>query len=203
MAEITPQQLPLKLAPERPFNFETFVRSQSNEAIVARIRDFTAWPSPVLVLFGPEGSGKTHIGKAWAEENPKAVFIDNAGDLEESELFSQINRALTGQVQALLMTARQHPKLWGVAMPDLRSRLRNTPAFELSEADDKLLGDIVRALFASHGRQVSRGLVEYMISRCERTVPALQGLVASLEAQAQRDKADISKAYAARHMKGE
>jgi chromosomal replication initiation ATPase DnaA len=194
------QQLPLKLAPDRPLSFETFVLSPSNEAIVARIRDFTAWPSPIFALFGPHGCGKTHIGTAWAAEHPEAVFIDNAEGYEEIELFSHINRALTGQVQALLMSARKHPWLWEVALPDLRSRLDNTPAFELPEADDQLLGDIVRGLFASHGRQVSRDLVDYMISRSERTVSALERHVAALEAQAQRDKSDISKAYAARHM---
>lgn len=195
-----PRQIPLDLSRERPLSFETLQISSGNQQLLRQIRDFTAWPSPVCLLIGPRGAGKTHIGTAWAQENPEALFIDDAKGAGEQTLFAQINRALTGRIQALLLTSSEHPALWDIKMPDLRSRLNNTPTFELPEADDDLLETIVRGLFAGHGRHVSQDLVTYMISRSERTVPALQAHVARLEAQAQTDKADITKAYAARHM---
>jgi len=40
--------------------------SGSNEKAYATIERWPAWPDPALILLGPAGSGKTHLGAIWA-----------------------------------------------------------------------------------------------------------------------------------------
>ncbi len=198
---MTSQQIPFDLAPVDAPTFDNFLSSECNAAVVSRLKDWQDWAAPVLLLIGESGVGKSHLGCAWVGLNPDDLrFIDDADTVDEAALFTAINGALTGEVKALVLAARHHPKSWDIALPDLRSRLLNTPVLEISAPDDALLERIVRALFSAHGRVVSQDLVGYIVSRTERSVPALQALVRRLEAQAQADKADMTKAYVSRHI---
>ncbi len=195
------RQIPFDLTPVQAPTFDNFLSSECNAAVVSRLVNWQNWPAPVLLLIGESGVGKSHLGQAWAGLRSEDLrFIDDADTVDEGVLFTAINGALTGEVKALVLAACSHPKTWNIALPDLRSRLLNTPVLEISAPDDELLSRIVRALFDAHGRVVSQDLVGYIVSRTERSVPALQALVARLETQAQADKADMTKAYVARHI---
>src|SRR5262245_1475975 len=107
-----PRQLPLDLRHSPGFSRDDLVVSPANAGAVALIDRWPDWPSPVVVLAGPAGSGKSHLGAIWrkmssavacdagliaeeaihaAEQGP--VFIDNAGEavLDERGLFHLIN----------------------------------------------------------------------------------------------------------------
>ncbi len=194
-------QIPLNLAPKAEFTFARFLSSEDNTALIEHLKSPEQWPAPILLLVGEAGVGKTHLGTAFVAQNERYDFIDNAQLADEAQLFAQMNRALTGECDALLLAAPTLPSKWGTRLPDLRSRLKNTPTMQISVPDDSVLEGITRQLFQGFGRDVSRDVVLYIVSRTARTVPALQAVVQNLETQAQSDKADITKAYAARHMK--
>ena len=195
-----PQQIPLDLSPQKAMRFETFLACESQINIVKRLQEWQNWPSPILLLFGEAGVGKTHLGTAFAVQSADVRFVDDAHQCGEAELFAQMNTALTGEVSALLLAAPTHPRLWTTALPDLRSRLNNTPTAELLPPGDSVLEGITRQLFEGYGRLVSKDVVTYIVSRTARTVPALHAVVTRLEMRAQADKADMTKAYAARHI---
>jgi len=196
----TPKQIPFDLSPAKAMNFERFLISDCNEKVVRHLQDWRNWPAPILLLVGESGTGKTHLAKAFEGLNDETCACDDIENMAEAELFSQMNRALTGEVEALLLTSTNHPDRLSIAMPDLRSRLKNTPILQLSAPDDDLLEGITRQLFEDLGRAVSKDAVTYIVSRTARTVPALHSLVQKLEMQAQSDKADMTKAYVARRI---
>lgn len=201
MAFVKPsQQIPFDLSPEKALSFETFLTSSCNVSVVSHLENWRNWPSPIWLLMGDNGTGKTHLGTAFAAQDETTLFIDDIETADETELFAHMNRALTGEVEALLLSAKTHPEGWAIDMPDLRSRLKNTPVFELPHPDDELLEGITRYLFEGYGRAVSKDVVTYIVSRTSRTVPSLQSLVQTLEQQAQSDKADMTKAYVARRI---
>lgn len=196
----SPQQIPFDLAPPKAMSFDSFLTSECNQKILTHIKDWRNWPSPILLLIGESGTGKTHLGHAFVAQGDKTGVIDDIENSDEGELFSMMNLALTGEIDALLLTTKTHPDNLTIAMPDLRSRLKNTPVLELPEPDDVLLEGITRHLFEDGGRVVSKDVVTYIVSRTARTVPALQKFVERLERQAQSDKSDMTKAFVSRHI---
>jgi len=159
------------------------------------------WPSPILMLIGLQGCGKTHLGKAWAAKTD-GTFIDDTSAIEEAALFAVMNQALNGEISGLLLADRKAPNKWNVQMPDLCSRLSSTPLAVIEEHDDDILEPIVRKLFQDKGREVSRDLIDYLLKYQERSVAAQRVIAAELESAAQRQKADLTKAFAAKYLKG-
>src|SRR5262245_16319818 len=59
-------QLTLKLAPDPGYERENFFISECNEHALAMIELWPSWPDPLLILIGPAGAGKSHLGAIWA-----------------------------------------------------------------------------------------------------------------------------------------
>lgn len=192
------RQIPMDLAPTPEFGFDNFVTGPSNQDGFALITGWRSWPAPVLLLQGPKGSGKTHLGHAWAAEVPDGLFIDDADEDDPHVVFAAINAALAGEAGPLLLASTRPPNDWPHDVPDLHSRMKNMAVASLSDADDDVLEAIIRKLFEDTGRSVSRDLVGYIITRSPRSVPALRHAIAELDMAARTDKADLTKAFAVR-----
>ncbi|MEL6688650.1 MAG: DnaA/Hda family protein, partial [Pseudomonadota bacterium] len=67
-------QIPLDLTPDPDFTFERFIEAPSNAGALAVVRTWPAWPAPAILLLGPEGTGKTHLGEAWLKQS-HGVFL--------------------------------------------------------------------------------------------------------------------------------
>jgi len=193
----TSGQIPLDLTPAPDFTFDSFIEAPSNAGAFNVVRGWPAWPAPAMMLVGPEGTGKTHLGQAWLAVS-QGEFVDDADGMAEDALFAAINRALRGDIPGLLLAARRAPSQWGVSMPDLNSRLGAMPVMQLHEPDDDSLHPITRALFRRQGREVSRDVVDYLLKYTDRSVPALRETIRLIDAAASSAKADVTKAFAAK-----
>lgn len=195
------EQYPFDLSPDPVFSFENFVEGQSNFVALKSVRAYPDWPAPIFIVFGPKGCGKTHLGTAWKSENPKVVFQDDCLRMSEDELFAVTNAALNGDTPGLLLAAREHPDLWSVKLPDLRSRLNYIPKLEMGEPDEDILGPIIRKLFEDRGRTVKSNIVSHIVGRYERSVPAVSELVQRLDFAASQEKKDLTQNFVASYLK--
>ena len=193
-------QIPLDLSPTPNYKFANFLVSESNVQAVKILRAWPEWTSPILIVIGPQGCGKTHLGQAWASETG-GIFVDDANGANEADLFAIMNRALNGEIAGLMLAARQAPSEWTVAMPDLRSRLSNAPVAIIGEHDDKILEPIVRRIYEDNGRDVSQDLIAYLLRYQERSVAAQRIIADELEAAARSQKADLTKSFASKYLK--
>jgi len=193
-------QIPLNLRPQGRQSFSNFNVTSGNEAAVAMLRARDRWPSAALLLLGPTGSGKSHLGQAW-QSDFGGEFIDTAHEVDETTLFDAINRALAGQSSGLLLASSISPKAWGVAMPDLQSRLFSMPTLNLTEHDEESLEPILRQLFGQVGREVSQDVVSFVLQQTERSVEALRELVHELDVEAGSKKADLTKVFVAKYLR--
>jgi chromosomal replication initiation ATPase DnaA len=109
-----------------------------------------------------------------------------------------MNMALNGQLLSLLMASQMPPTVWGVELPDLRSRLKNANHVTIEDHEDVLLEPIIRKLFEDQGRQVTKDIVTYIIKHCDRSVASLRGFINQLDAQARMTKSDVTRAYVAK-----
>jgi len=193
-------QIPLNLRPDHQLSFSNFHLSAGNKAAVTMLRARARWTSPILLLLGPAGSGKTHLGQAW-QADTQGEFLDDAHSLDGTVLFDAYNRALSGESVGLVLASHLSPTEWSVDLPDLKSRLNATPIVTLSEHDEESLEPILRGLFSQVGRIVGADVVTFILNQTERSVDVLRDLVQALDRAAGEKKADLTKNFVAKYLK--
>lgn len=205
-----PRQLPLDLGRPPGLSRDELVVTPSNAEAVALIDRWPEWPSTVVILAGPAGSGKTHLGAIWRERSgahrydagslPETgpAFIDNAdsGALDETALFHLINSARQSG-SSLLLAARRFPAAWSVRLPDLASRLKAAMTVEVEEPDDALLSGVITKLFSDRQVEVETHVVSYLVRRMERSLATAIDVVDRLDAAALDRQSRITRALAA------
>jgi chromosomal replication initiation ATPase DnaA len=203
---MAPRQLTLDLPVETRFGREDFLVSPSNIDAFETFERWPAWSDRVLLLLGPTGAGKSHLGAIWAERSRARVLpacalasadvsvLASGGpilleDVEtargiEVELFHLLNLVRTAANGWLVITARGWPDGWGLRTPDLLSRLRLAPAVEISEPDDALVRAVLVKLFIDRQLVVDTTVVEYLALRIERSLEAARRVVEALDREA-------------------
>lgn len=193
-------QLPLEFSPCPAYGEADFLPSDRNREALAWLTSWPDWPSHGLVLYGPKGSGKTHLAHIWAarakaeflvspalDKGPRVVLEDAGnfmGDaVAEEGLFHLLN-SLAARQGHILLTASMAPVLWPVRLPDLRSRLLALPAAHIESPDDEALMAVIGKLFADRQLRVPFEVVDYLVRRIERSYVAAHGAVAVLDAAA-------------------
>jgi chromosomal replication initiation ATPase DnaA len=214
------QQLGFDLPGVTALGRADFLVAKSNALAVALVETWQDWPARKQVLCGPEGSGKTHLTHVWASlsgaqiikaadltdakvpalsSGPVAVedVPDIAGQPDcEAALFHLHNLALA-EGHSLLMTGTGAPNLWGLALPDLSSRISGTPSATLEPPDDALLAAVLAKLFADRQLTPKADLIPYLTSRIERSFAAARETVALIDAESLARKRPITRRLAA------
>ena len=198
-----PRQLVLDLPLDPRYGREDFLVSPANEEAYALVEAWPDWPDPVLLLVGPPGSGKSHLAAIWATRahawtvagqavgpgnvthlvSNGALVIEDADRGEgrdEAALFHLLNRAREHKAPVVLTAARPLDA-WGLATPDLRSRLRLAPRVALAEPDDALLRAVLVKLFLDRQIVVDTSVVDALALRMERSLAKARELVTALD----------------------
>ncbi|MGY5806250.1 DnaA regulatory inactivator HdaA [Rhizobium sp. LEGMi198b] len=194
------EQLPLAFAHAAASGRDDLLVAHPLSAAVKIVDSWPSWPSPVVILAGPVGSGKSHLANIWRERSgaiaihPKAgsgaavaaangpVIFEDADRLgfDDTELFHVIN-SVRENGTGLLMTSRLWPMSWPVTLPDLRSRLKAATVVEIGEPDEELLSQVIVKLFADRQLYIDDKLVLYIVNRMERSLNAAQLIVDRLD----------------------
>ena len=212
-----PRQLPLDLAHTVASTREELVESPSNAVAVALIDRWPEWPASLMVLAGPPGSGKSHLGSIWARNaeatclpasdfaafvasgiEPGNVLVDGVGESEMDEVsFFHLLNAVRNGGHSILVTSRRWPSQWPIKLPDLISRLKSAPVTEISEPDDTLLAGVIIKLFADRQIVIDPAVVAFLVSRIERSLATAQDIVERLDRAALETKSRITRPLAA------
>ncbi|MBJ7501062.1 MAG: chromosomal replication initiator DnaA [Sphingopyxis sp.] len=152
----------------------------SNADAVRYLRHPATWPVRTAVLTGPRGSGRSLIGRIFACETGGRV-LDGYDSVSEEEIFHAWNAAQASGTP-LLVIADAPPADWGIALPDLRSRLAAVPVLTIGDPDDCLARDLIEALFARRGIALAPGVASYIVPRMERSYAMIHRVVAALDA---------------------
>lgn len=212
-----PDQLALALDHVERFGREDFLEGPSNAAALSLIERWPDWPDRTVLLVGPEGAGKTHLAHIWATTasarmiacaaltqadvpdllgaGALAVEDLDPGRCDERALFHLLNLARQHGA-AMLLTARTAPGGWSIGLKDLASRLRALPVMTLAPPDDALLRAVIVKLCADRQLVVDAGVVNYLVTRIERSFAAARAAVHALDREALRQQRPVTRALA-------
>jgi len=204
-----PAQIPLPLQPRPKLGRTDFIVGPGNSAAVTYIDSWPAWQGPAVAIYGPPGSGKSHLAGVWAER-AQAVTLEAAA-LREADLAGHAPLAIENvdiaplpreaeaalfafleRGQNMLLTGRERPTEWPALLPDLKSRFRALLAFPIWSPDDELLAGLARKLFADRQLTVPDPVIAHMIRSLERAPSAIRDFVARADAAALAAKRPVT-----------
>lgn len=194
---MTSGQIPFDLGHQSALSRDDFFVSDCNRIAVEWLDNWPRWPAPLLVIYGPCGCGKTHLCNMFAQKaGAAAVVIDDAdvkmGDAKaEEEFFHLYNRfAETGQ--HILMTGALAPLHWKIQLPDLKSRILAAPAAAIGAPDDQMMAIVLSKLFSDRQVFVPQDVLQFILTRAERSFPALTRLADEIDKAALAAKRPVT-----------
>ncbi|MBR0696030.1 DnaA/Hda family protein [Bradyrhizobium lablabi] len=215
---VQPRQLTLALSHEERLTRDDFLEGPANEAALSLIDRWPDWPNRIMLLIGPEGSGKSHLGVIWAEQSGArstsahvltleavpgtlatgALVVEDLrpSGFDERAMFHLMNLARQDEA-FVLMTARIPPSAFDIELRDLRSRLRAVPTVTLLPPDDMVFRGLILKFCADRQMTVDESVVTYLTNRIERSYAAVRQAVELLDMEALRLGRPVTRALAA------
>jgi chromosomal replication initiation ATPase DnaA len=215
---VEPRQLAFVLPHAESLTRDNFLEGPANEAGLALIDRWPEWPNRIMLLVGPEGSGKSHLAAIWAEQAGArsisahalsatavpgalatgALVVEDlkSPDIDERALFHLMNLAREEEA-FVLITARIPASALQFELRDLRSRLRAVPTVSLLPPDDQLFRALIVKFCADRQLAVDETVVSYLATRIERSYAAVRQAVELLDTEALRLGRPVTRALAA------
>jgi len=215
---VEPRQLAFVLPHAESLTRDNFLEGPANAAGLALVDAWPGWPNRIMLLVGPEGSGKSHLATIWAEQAGArsisahaltaatvpgalatgALVLEDlkSPDIDERALFHLINLAREDEA-FVLITARVSPSAFEIELRDLRSRLRAVPTVSLLPPDDQLFRALIVKFCADRQLAVDETVVSYLATRIERSYAAARQAVELLDTEALRLGRPVTRALAA------
>lgn len=198
------RQIPLALLAPPAHSFDNFLPG-ANAEVLAYLQGLTPGDAPAL-LWGPTGSGKTHLLQALAERwqaagqrvawydadtplpwelptHPSLLLLDDCQrfDAGQQHAAFALFAASAGQGYTVVAAA-DAPAVDLPLREDLRTRLGWGPAFQLVPLREAEMRAALRREADRRGLLLGDEVLDYLLSRFERNLKGLMALLARLDA---------------------
>ena len=206
----SPEQLVLDLPSRAALGRDDFFVSPTNALALQALDRWPGWATGKLALCGPAASGKTHLVQVWAaraggavidgtnlaqqdiaalaetggvavEDVHRLAMLPDARRAQCEEALFHLHNRILGAGGTLLVTGEGAPSRWDIKLPDLASRLRATEVATLQAPDDALLSAVLVKLFADRQLLVSPDLIQFLLSRIDRSFASAKATVEALD----------------------
>ncbi|WIM06784.1 MAG: DnaA/Hda family protein [Candidatus Nitricoxidivorans perseverans] len=164
-------QLLLDIAPKPLPTLDNFIVGANAELIATLRRGCDR-----LYLWGPAGSGKSHLLSAVAAESLH-VFDDvhRLPEAVQEDLFRLFNRG------ARILLAGDVPPSRLALREDLRTRIGQMLVFEIRALSDEEKSAALRRHALQRGMKIDDALIRYLLSHVRRDLPTLMAVLDSLD----------------------
>ena len=194
-------QLILKFPTNNVYLKEDFYVSPSNREAYEFISSWPRWIKRIANIFGPPGSGKTHLtsilknktsslkiesdelnDKIFFEFKIKeALIIENLNEnVSENLLFSLWNVALQDN-KYLLITSTKPISAYKFKLTDLKSRASSSMIMGINLPSDDLISVILAKNFSDKQIKVEKKHIDYIIKRIDRSYEKISQFISILD----------------------
>jgi len=194
-------QLILKFPSRQAYKREDFYVSPSNQEAYDFINSWPRWIKRIVNIFGPSGSGKSHLAsilknktsclqinsnelneKIFIRYKTKETLIIENLDKKISEklLFSLWNVAL--QDNKYIMTTSKKPiSSYKFKLKDLESRVKSSLIIGINLPNDDLISVILAKNFSDKQIKVKKKHIDYIIKRIDRSYEKISQFIFTLD----------------------
>ena len=194
-------QLILKFPTQQAYQKEDFYVSPSNQEAYDFINKWPKWIKRIVNIFGPSGSGKSHLASILKgktsylqidsnELNEKvflkfktkeALIIENLDEnIYEKLLFSLWNVVLQDN-QYLLITSVKPISSYKFKLRDLISRVNSSLIIGINLPSDDLISVILAKNFSDKQIKVEKKHIDYIIKRIDRSYEKISQFILTLD----------------------
>ena len=194
-------QLILKFPSLRAYKKEDFYVSPSNQEAYDFINNWPKWIKRTVNIFGPSGSGKSHLvsmlknktshleieAKNLDDEiffkfkTKEALIIENIDEkISEKLLFSLWNTILQDN-KYLLITSQKPINSFNFKLPDLVSRINSSLVIGINLPSDDLISVILAKNFSDKQIKVEKKHIDYIIKRIDRSYEKISQFILTLD----------------------
>ena len=182
-------QLIFKFPFKTTYYEKDFYVSSNNFAVYKLIESWPNWPDKWVNIYGPTGSGKTHLSNILKKkmnsayldsmnikkdlisemESYNCIIIDNYNkNIEEKILYSILNHSK--QLDKFVVINSYEPiGEIEVNLKDLHSRLKSFIPFGIDLPTDELLRVILTKTFSDKQIEINSKVLEYILKNIERS----------------------------------
>ncbi|WJW79895.1 hypothetical protein [Bartonella sp. TP] len=212
------EQLSLPFENKPLYHRDDFVIAPSNISAYHLVNNWPDWGFASACIIGAKGAGKTHLASIWQSKSQayrvsaknigegfalltagSNILLEDLtyGDFIEKELFHLFNNVVQARVVypqvSLLITAQTSPLNWPMELKDLLSRFRAIPKIAINPPEDMVLAAIMGKLFSDMQVRVDSKLIDYAVSRMERSIEFAVDFVNRCNVKALAEKSKITK----------
>ena len=194
-------QLILKFPEHRAYKKEDFYVSPSNQEAYDFINNWPKWIKRIVNIFGPSGSGKSHLSSILKtktkcleilanELNENIIFefktkevliIENFNEkIPEELLFSLWNIALQDNKYFLINSIKPISS-YKFKLPDLTSRAKSSLNIGIKLPSDDLISAIIAKNFSDKQIMVEEKHIDYIIKRIDRSYEKISQFILTLD----------------------
>ena len=182
-------QLTFKFPFKTTYYKNDFYVSSNNFEVYKLLESWPNWPSKNINIFGPKGSGKTHLANILKKQinssifeacnltneslqkikSKKCLIIDNYNNnIDEKLLYSTLNQA-NQENQYVVINSQSSIKNTDVNLADLKSRFDSFINLGIKLPTDELLRVILTKSFSDKQIKVNIKLLEYILKNIDRS----------------------------------
>jgi len=194
-------QLILKFPSHQAYKKEDFYVSPSNQEAYDFINSWPRWIKKIVNIFGPSGSGKSHLASILKnktsylkinsnELNEKiftrykikeALIIENLDEkISEKLLFALWNVAMQDN-KYLMITSKKPIASYKFKLKDLTSRVKSSLIIGIKLPSDDLISVIIAKSFSDKQIKVEKKHIDYIIKRIDRSYEKISQFILILD----------------------
>jgi len=194
-------QLILKFPTQQAYKKEDFYVSPSNQKAYDFINSWPRWIKRIINIFGPSGSGKSHLSSILKSKTSclhinsnelneniffkfktkEALIIENLDKkISEKLLFSLWNIVLQDN-KYFLITSTKPINSYKFKLRDLISRVNSSLIIGINLPSDDLISVILAKNFSDKQIKVEKKHIDYIIKRIDRSYEKISQFILTLD----------------------